>query len=188
MDDIINAMSNEDLEALKLKYASNASLVKTVDGILEVRANEAKKAQDNVDFAEAIKALIDLPDAPEGIHNVYLAWTETEVPVGEPQAVTVKGVTEMVQQTTKVWNWKVEVNHASTTKANSTGTSKVSGNSPKRAIEVKRIDGNTLTVVGHYANATMACADLKLAIGGDSAMRVLARNNYVVSPWEGELK
>ena len=180
VEELIKAMSDEDLEALKAKYATNESIVKLINGILERRQVEADKAKVKLDFEAKVLKLAKLPTPPEDVHNLYLRWAEVDEPRGEPIEVTVNGVPEQRTPTTKVWKWVIEVNkgfqvaRASTTKAN------------KRSISVSKRTGNLLEPVGNFSNATKACGYLKLIVGSDSANRVLQREGYVIDTYIGD--
>jgi len=181
MEELINAMSDEDLVALKAKYASNESITKLIDGILQTRQVETAKAKVKSDFEAKVLKLAKLPTPPEGVHNLYLRWAEVDEPTGEPEEVEVDGVKVMRQPTTKVWKWVVEVNKGFQVTRTST-TAKVA----KRSISVSKREGNNLVPVGNFTNATKACEHLKLIVGGDSAIRVLQRDGYIIDQYAGD--
>ena len=181
MEELVKAMSNEDLQALKAKYASNESIVKLIDGILEARQVEANKAKVRAKFESKVLKLAELPQPPEDVHNLYLRWAEVDEPQGKPIEVMVNGVKELRAPTTKVWKWVIEVNKAFQI-GKSTTTVKVA----KRSISVSKRVGNTLEPVGNFTNATKACEYLKLIVGGDSANRVLQRDGYIVDQYMGD--
>ena len=181
VEELIKAMSDEDLQALKVKYANNEAIVKLIDGILETRQVEADKARVKADFEAKVLKLAKLPTPPEDIHNLYLRWAEVEESVGEPEPVEVNGTTEMRQPTTKVWKWIIEVNKGFQVAKTTNGIPRVT----KRSISVSKREGNTLVPIGNFTNATEACKYLKLTIGGDSANRVLQRDGYIVDQYAG---
>lgn len=184
MDELINAMSNDDLKALKEKYADNASVATLIDGILEGRVKVEAEAKAKSQFASGIaKAFSKLPH-PEDILNVYVRWAEVDEPVegAEPAEVVVDGVPEMRQPTTKVFQWVVEVNKGFQVQKQANNTATIS----KRAITVYKRSGTNLEPKGHYASASKACEELEL-IGcpPDSGTRVLQRGGYIIEPYDG---
>lgn len=199
MEELINAMSDEDLAGLKAKYSDNPSVVTLIDGILATRAKTAEQAVAMASFTKGIaKTFAKLPH-PDNIHNVYARWAEVEVEdtTQEPEMVditTKQAVTDkdgnvlepaVIEPqprypTHKEWGWVVEVNHA--IRAVSTSdTPKAS----KRAITVYKRHGTTLEPQGNFVSASKACEALKLIVGGDSATRVLARDGFITEPYDG---
>ena len=194
-------MSVKELEKFKTTYKSNEAVVKVIDGYLEARHKEELRVQAKAKFVEDIEALSTTLPHPEDVANVYLAWREVDIPTDEPelevvivdplavldkdgkiatQAVTHK---EMRQPTTRGYKWVVELNKGFSTR--STGTPTATTTTNKRAITVKRINGDRLELVGNFPTAKQACDHLRLAVVGDSATRVLARNSYLTEPYNG---
>lgn len=187
-DELLNAMSDEDIVEMKAKYADNASVILLLEGILETRAKQAVEAKAKADFEKGITKLFGKLPHPEDVHNVYVRWGEVDIPTGEPEEVGVVNgdggkSTEMRQPTTKEYQWIVQVNKSVVVQRGASG--KVS--TSKRAIKVFKRNGTQLEDKGNYASATKACEALGLTIGGDSATRVLARDGYIVEPFTGEL-
>lgn len=212
MEELIKAMSNEDLVALKAKHEGNGSIANLIDGILEARGKELAQAKAKEGFVKGIERLFNgvrkngspiLPH-PEDIHNVYASWQQLEVdvpiPNSEPEEVDIvvepavldtEGnittpavmTTEMRQPTQKgiVPQWVVEVNKGFSVNRGASGTPATS----KRAIKVFKRNGTQLEEMGNFPSASKACEALKLTIGGDSATRVLARESFIVEPYEG---
>ena len=183
-DELFKLFATGDLEELKVKYASNPSAVTLIDGILLARAKEEVQAKAKADFVRAIDKLVAKLPHPEDIMNVYLAWREVEMPVGEPEEVKLpNGTVEMRTPVQKLSKWVVEVNKGFVVKAGATttGTTKTS----KRAITVYKRNGTNLELKGHYQSASKACEALKLIVGGDSATRVLARDGFITEPYDG---
>lgn len=191
MDELINAMSDEDLADMKVKYSDNPSVVTLIDGILETRGKAKAQAKAKAKFEKGIaKLFLDLPH-PEDIHNVYVRWAEVEEEILDGIAEEVEVVdgegnksTEMRQPTTKVFKWVVETNKGFTAGRQGTTTPTAS----KRAITVSKRgqdNPNQLELVGHFASASKACELLKLVIGGDSATRVIQREGLFIEPYEG---
>lgn len=191
MDNLINAMSNEKLEALKVEYSDQPSVATLIDGILETRAKAEEQAKAKLDFVKTIDKLVAKLPHPDDVHNVYLHWGEVEVEVGEPEAVEVTDdegnkTTELRIPKVKEFQWIVEVNHA--TKGGGT-TTKADGNGKTRAKAIMvDLDGNH---IGNFRSGEEACKHLGYETRGDSGNRVLreARSNnphyYTVKPYEG---
>ncbi len=187
MDELIKAMSSEDLAGLKDKYKDNASVVLLIDGILESRAKEEEQAKAKAKFEHGISKLFASLPHPEDVYNVYARWGEVEVDNGEPEEVEVvdtfggKAI-ELRTPKVKVYQWVVEVNHA-TRMASGGGDGKPKAT--KRAITVFKREGTTLLPKGNYPSASKACEALGLVIGGDSATRVLSRDGYITEAYDG---
>lgn len=191
MDELINAMSNEDLIALKAKYPDNQSVTTLIDGILATRKVEAEAKAIEEAFRGKVAKLAKLPAPPTNIHNVYMAWKEVETPEGEPVEVDIpeaNGVAahkETRQPTTKAYQWVVEVNKGFQVGKTTTTTSDGKATTSKRAITVNKRNGQTLQFVGNFPSASKACDFLKLQTGGDSATRVLTREGYILDAYTG---
>jgi len=185
-DELINAMSDEDIAEMKEKYADNASVILLLDGILETRRKVATQAKAKADYVKGITTLVGkhLAIQPEGETNVLITWEEADIADGEPEEVMVNGTTELrtphhkevkpVVRTNVFWSETTSVNRSASGKGNN-GVS-------KRAIRVFKRSGTQLIDKGVYASATKACEALGLIVGGDSATRVLARDGYISEP------
>jgi len=184
VEELIKAMSNEDLRALKAKYADNESIAKLIDGILEARRKEEAQVKVKATHNKKVNDFYaKLGEPPEGTHNHYARWAEVDEPTGEPEVeVMIDGKPVMRQPTAKVWKWVLEVNKAFQVGRTGTTTTKIA----KRSISVAKRVGNTLEPVGNFTNATKACEYLKLIVGGDSASRVLQRNGYIIDQYQGD--
>lgn len=204
MEELINAMSDEDLAGMKTKYSDNPSVVTLIDGILETRNKALAQAKAKAKFEGGIaKLFVNLPH-PEDTYNVYARWAEVEVEdttkealeeveIVDAQAILDddgKIVTEAVTHTearyptVKVFKWVVETNKGLSTARGGTTTPTTS----KRAILVsKRDEANPsqLVEVGKFTSASKACEKLGLTIGGDSATRVIQREGLFIEPYEG---
>lgn len=197
MDELIQAMSNEELEAIKEKHSDNPSILTLIDGILEGRVKEEAQVQAKQAFEANLAKFVNgvtkkgkpyLPH-PEDVHNIYIRWGEVEVEdtEAEPEEVEVvdkdgNKVTEMRKPSHMEYQWIVQVNHAvKVTSGGSDGSPKAS----KRAITVYKRNGTQLDLKGHYPSASKACEALGLTIGGDSATRVLARDSFIIEPYDG---
>jgi len=203
MDDLIKAMSVEELEKFKAGYMENESIQRIVDGYITIKQAEVVQARAMEDFGKAIGKVADKLVHPEGIYNVYLAWMEVEaedtsqpaieveviieqaVVDGEGTIITpaVKGM-ESRHPMVKVWKWAVELNKGFSVQKSGSATST---SSSKRAITVKLIHSDKAPeLIGNFRSAKEACVHLNLIVGTDSAMRVLTnRNPYMVVAYEG---
>jgi len=190
MDELLQAMSISDLETFKANYKANESIQKIVDGYIQVKKQELAAIKAKEDFGKAIVKLVDKLPHPADIANVYLAWREVEEDdTTKPEQVELVAPdgtksTETRFPKVKVAKWVVELNKAMNVKASASGGT-TQASSTKRAITVKKIDGDKLTPVGNFRNASEACKHLGLTIGGDSAVRVLQRDGYLASPYDG---
>ena len=54
-----------------------------------------------------------------------------------------------------------------------------------RMNRIRVLVGDKVELVGNFINATKALEYLHLVRGGDSAVRVLIRNGYILSPYDG---
>lgn len=183
MDELVKAMTNEELVTLKEKHPDNEAIIRLVDGILETRKHEEEQEKNKKAFEEKVAKLAKLPEPPEGIYNIFMRYATVEVPDGEPEVIEVNGQPETRQPTREEKQWVVEVNKAFKVQSG-TGNNQTTGTS-KRAITVNRRNGNQLELVGHFASASKACEFLNIPTGGDSATRVLTREGYILDPYEG---
>lgn len=185
MDELIQAMSIKELERFKITYKDNGSIIKIIDGYIETKKREAVAIETKASFIQGIDNLIVGLPHPDDVSNVYMAWREVEVPQGKPEEIEVmvngNKVREMRQPITKVSKWVVELNKAFQITKGITSTTIT----PKRAVTVKRRNGDSLVPVGNFHSASRACEYLHLPIAGDSATRVLARNGYIVDTYTG---
>jgi len=79
MDELIKAMTSEQLLAIKEQHPDNPSVISLVDGILVAREKEAGQVQLAKDFEAKVAKLAKLPPPPEHIHNLFLKWAKVEV-------------------------------------------------------------------------------------------------------------
>jgi hypothetical protein len=182
MDNVfISVMTDKDLLDYKAKYSTNPILVKLVDDTLAERklALETKRVEEK--FTSKLLTLAKLPAPPESIHNVYLAWKQVEVPQEIPDGASEAKIAELKATPIKTWQWVTEVNKGFTSGKSTDGSKQVS----KRAITVNKRDGQTLKFVGNFQSGSKACEHLKLSTNGDSAMRVLSREGYIVDAYNG---
>ena len=189
MDELIQAMSIAELETFKTTYKENDSIVKIIEGYIEVKTRQEAQEKAKADFAKAIGKLVDKLPHPDDVHNVYLRWAEVEVPIPNSELVELSEdvckangleVGTKRQPTHKVYQWQVELNKGFTV-----GKSAATPTTSKRAITLHKRDGLSLTFIGNFPMASKACEHLKLLLGGDSATRVLQREGYIVDPYAG---
>ena len=186
MDELIQAMSIPELQHFKEQYAGNESIIKIVDGYIVVKEQEIAKAKAKDEFGKVIAKMVAKLPHPDDVLNVHLRWAEVEVEdtSQEPEEVEVEGVKELRYPKIKMFQWVVELNKGFQVSKTSSGGNQVSGTS-KRAITVKRIEGESLVPVGNFHSANEACKHLRLIIGGDSANRVLQRDGYLSQACDG---
>ena len=203
MDELIRALSNEDLEAMKAKYPANTSLLAQINAVLSGRKAEAEQAIALEQFKQAVLMLTQptvlytskdktakaistgLPDAPAGIHNLYISWADVTINDGEPVEVELNGVKTLKQASHVVKQWVVEVNKANvgTAKAGTGTTTRTT----KRAIDVYKREGAALKFVGTFASGQAACDMFKIQVNGDNAKRKLISFGYFVEDNNPEL-
>lgn len=185
---LIQAMSDSDIREFLNRYPDNQSIQTELGQVLEARklAEEQAKARDK--FAKQIEKLAkDLPH-PTDIHNVYLAWRETEeedttqqaeeVTIATPEGVN---VTETRYPLVKLTRWVVEVNKGFMVETSQASTPSTS----KRAISVYKRNGQVLEPIGNFPSG-QACADyLKIPTGQSSANKVLRDEGYIVDAYDG---
>ena len=205
MPTIYEAMTIAQIEAQKELYPDNESIIKILDGYIIIKAQEQAQVKAKEDFGKTITKLIAKLPHPEDVHNVYLAWKEVEVEdttqdaeevsikLEEPRNITNDEgdaitlpigteVKELRYPKTKVSMWVVELNKGFQV-GRSTGST--ASTATKRAITLKKIEGDSLVPSGNFRTGSEACGHLKILLGGDSATRVLQREGYLVQPYDG---
>ena len=189
---LIEAMPNEELEAYKAKFPDNESLVKLIDGILESRESQAKQAELQATFMGAL-AELNLPEPPQGVYNVYRAFGKVSRPLNKEERKSYlathpeasKEELDAKRIETDDWAWgDWVINKAFAPQGKATSANKPA--TTKRAITVKKVEGDSLVLVGNFRSGSEACQNLKLDTGGDSAMRVLQRFGYHVQAYDGQ--
>jgi len=189
-NDLIEAMTDDELRGLLEKHKGKESVEKLVNGILEAREAERNEAELVKTFNDTLKA-IKLPIPPKSVHNVYNAWAKVYRPLNKKEREELKAtnpnITDAELDTRRVetdkWHWAGwTTNKAMTT---TSSANKATTTSTKRAITVKKIEGDSLVLVGNFRNGNEACQYLKLQTGGDSAIRVLGRFGYVNEAYTG---
>jgi len=186
-------LPTEALESIKNNYKEQPELVKLVEGVLAARQaeTEAKAKADN--FRKAIEGIAKkLPNPPANVYNFYASFREVEeindnAPAEEVEIINAQGETvkEMRKPVVKVQKWVVVVNHSCHIQNGNNGKSAATSDVHKRAITVSQKQGDRLVNIGNFKSAKEACTHLKLAVNGDSAVRVLTNNKYYSEPYQG---
>ncbi len=179
-NDLVNAMSDKQLEAFKKQYAGNEKVTVYIEAILAGRTKEAEEAKVKDAFEAKVLELVNLPKPPETIHNIYMAWRETD-DTTKPEEVEVAGVKSI--RYPKIWKWVTEVNHATDKVSKGEGSATTSAG--KRAITVYKRNGTSLMAIGNFHTGSSACDHLKLDYAGTSAVRVLRDGGYIVETYTG---
>lgn len=190
-NELIEAMSDDELLVILEKNKGKESVEKLVNGILEARETTRKEQAELETFMQALEAL-ELPIPPISVHNIYNPYRKAtrklnkkereELKQTQPDITEEQLDSKQVETDKFVWGgWQVNkaMNVTSSNQPKATTTS------TKRAITVKKIDGDSLVLVGHFRNGNEACQYLKLQTGGDSAIRVLGRFGYVNEAYTG---
>ena len=177
-DELINAMSTEELEALKLKHSNNASITTLIDGILEGRAKVEAQLAIKAKFEKDITKIVDKLPHPDDVHNILLSWREVDIPNGEPEEVEVDGEMVTRQPSEKQWMYVVTVNHAC--KVTSGGnTTKVS----KREVAIfKHNPEGADESLGNFPSYADFAKHQGIVVGSDSARRAVERDGFYGKP------
>lgn len=187
VDTLLENLSKDQALAMKEQFSDNPTIV----GILDARIAEIESEEK----AEAVKVefLASLPkpaNPPDGVHNIFARWSMQYRHLTKAEKVEVKKtIPDITQEDLDKkmvevgWGWNEwEFNKGFTVSSGSGKTTSAS----KRAITVKKInEDDTLTTIGNFPSASVACEHLKINIGGDSASRVLDREGYVRVPYTG---
>jgi hypothetical protein len=185
-------MSREQLVDMQERYKDNLQLQGQLKTALELLDKADAKAIAKASFETACLRIctshkatkgeeVGLPTPPDGIHNVFLAWRECDLEIGEAVEVEVDGVIKLRKAAAKVWKWVLTTNHAcqSSKATNGPATDKKTA-APKRSINLFKRENGALILVGSYPTGEAACRELKLDTAGNSSSRVLASNGYIV--------
>ena len=156
-NNLYQALSIADLEVLLAKYADDKDILAMIEPEYSRKLADKVAGEEEEKFGEVVADLTANLPHPENIHNVFLGWSilDTE---GKP----VDG------------HWKATINYVT-----QVGVGRVVKGTP-RGITLWFRDGTNMTAKGVFASAEAACKELHLATGGDSAIRVLNRNGYLV--------
>lgn len=187
-NDLINAMSDKQLADFKVMYKDNPKVIALIDSILEGRKQEAIKAKVKSDFEAKIANLAKLPPPPDGIYNIYMVYGDVD-DTSKPEVVKLTdaktGVVTEETRYPKIKAWTIATNHADQIRRG-TGSNAANGDTTsKRAITVYKRAGNQLETQGNFRSGSKACDFLKLDYAGNSAVRVLRDNGYIVESYSG---
>ena len=186
-------LSVEDRKKYRKDYKDNPKVIAYLDDMDKAELEEQVRAKTEfeatlareqaiADFEAKILGLADLPKPPDTIHNIYLAWREVMLPVAIPEGTSEARIAELKANPSKVWKWVVEVNHADKA-IKASGETAI--NSGKRAITVYKRSGSQLESLGNFHSGSKACDYLNLDYAGNSAIRVLRDNSYIIEAYTG---
>lgn len=187
MDNLVNAMSNEDLQNLRAKYPNEDSVTTLIDGILEARAKEEVQAKAKLDFEKGIAKLLAKLPHPDDVHNIYVRWAEVDVEDEGVEAVVLSPdvckANDLPEGTTRIpthkeFKWVVETNKGfkpQATKATSKRAITIYKHNPQGADEE----------IGNFPSYQKAADHLKIVVGGDSAKRAVEGHQYYGLPYAG---
>lgn len=186
-NDVIKAMTNDQLTAMREANADNASVVGLIDGILEARAKELDQQIANAEFAKGVDKLVGKLAHPDNVGRVLLRWGKYEVEQGEPEMVDVpqpdgSTITESRVPKFEVEGWMVEVNPI--TKLGASGASQPSAS--KRAITIyKHNPDGADENKGNFTSYQKFATSEGIVVGGDSARRAVERGGFYGVPYDG---
>ena len=198
-DELINAMTNEDLQAMKEKNGGNVSVATLIDGILEARGKAEVETKAKLEFEKGItKVFAKLPH-PEDVHNVYVRWGEVDVEDGEPvsmafkDGIVFKPASELTEEelsleltyeertpSHKEYQWVVQVNKS--VNIGSSASGKASTANKREVVIYKHNAGGADEEMGTFKDYTEFIKSMGFPKGGDSANRVAERNGYYGKP------
>jgi hypothetical protein len=200
---LLAVMTVAELRKFREGFKDNESLVKLIDGFIEVKTAEDRAKAEALQFnSKVAKAVNTLPVPPQGVFNIFLSYRDIEIEdkTGKPEAVEVidqqavldddgKIITPAVKHTEDrypkhtVKQWVAELNKSITVNRTSSGSDTPVS---KRSITVRKInDDDTISRIGNFRTAKEACQFLKLPLNGDSGNRVLQRAGYDLKPYQG---
>lgn len=187
---LLDLITDDQLAGMREANAGNPEVVALIDARVEAKVKAENDAKALDEFKSLLQT-IDLPDAPEGVVNVYIAWQRQHRHLGsgerEDLKKTIPGITEeeldarLVE--TDQWAWSDWTFNKAMTTAKTT-TSKAT-TTRKLAITLKKREGDTLSTVGNFRTSKEACKHLGLETAGDSANRVLLAHHYLTDQYEG---
>lgn len=167
--ELLTKLSDEQITTMETTYATNATVVAMIAEIkaereiaqakaMEALMAEIRKSEAIEEFHATVAALADeLPDPMDlidsGIYNVCFSINLAMNDAGKPVAA----------------EWVTEVNKVTKIATKSKGS---------RQLKVYKREGTQLQEIGIFDSGKDACNSLGLAVNGDSALRVLAREGY----------
>ena len=201
MDNLVNALPLDELKAMALKYKDNPPLANMFNEAIKVKEAELEQVKIKDTFMASI-AKVKLPTPPDGIMNIHFRYGDVEIEdkskpavkveivkvpavTGADGAITTPAIMETVERfpTVKSKQWILELNKA--TSFSSSGTTSDNNTPSKRAITVLKRNGDKLDNIGNFKDGKAACDYVRLAVVGDSAIRVLSKNGYIVDRYDG---
>ena len=190
-DTLLASVSTEDLVSLETKYPQ---LSIPIQAELARREAVATATKVKADFEAKVAKFINLPNPPEGIHNILLTYREVEleeaveIPIIKKQAVlNSKGriitpaVVETEMRKPKVMRWIPETNHVCKITGKSGKNQPANKSTSSHTIRLhKRDEDFNLKLVGEYPSGEEACRQLKIDSGVGSANKALQTFGYIV--------
>ena len=188
---LLDLFSDEELAAKREANKDRPEVVAAIDAKLEAKAVAQAKAIAMEEFMALIPTL-ELPDAPEGVLNIYRAWGKVKRHLNKAERKELQTLhPDLTDQDldnrlveTDQWGWgDWVINKAMTQGKVGSGAREVS--TRKLAISVLKRDGTNLTPIGNFQTSKAACDYLDLTTGKDSARRVLEAHHFVIDTYEG---
>ena len=189
---LLDLFTDEELAAKREANKDKPDIIAKIDAHVEGKAIAQAKAQAMNDFTGALQAL-ELPQAPEGVYNVYRAWhkdtrhlykKEREAILSANPTLTEAELdTRLIELDTYSWgDWTF--NKAMT--QGKVGTSGTKASARKLAVVVSKHHTDTADeLIGNFRTSKEACVHLGLDTKGDSANRVLIAHKYSTDIYEG---
>lgn len=187
---LLDLITDDQLAGMRVANEGNPEVVALIDARVEAKA----KAENDAKALDEFKALLqtlDLPNAPEGVVNIYRAWQKQSRPLTNKEQKEVLAanptLTEEIVSTRRIevdkwawgdWTFNKAMTTGKTTTSRATSTRKL-------AITLKKREGDTLSTVGNFRTSKEACNHLGLETAGDSANRVLIAHKYITDEYEG---
>ena len=186
MENLLFAMSTDDILAIKTKYSGNAEIVKTIDEFLAKRKATEDIAKVEAERLAKLNKLGKTLDATwtSDLHNILFVREDVQ-DLTKPEKVMVNGVEETRYPTSNMVVAKVNIfwstnQTVSKVKANTDTTT-----TKKRAITVESRQGNAIVAIGNFTTGKAACVHLKVDSGVGSANLALRNAGYIVSAYDG---
>lgn len=187
---LLDLITDDQLASMRELNAGNSEVVALIDARVEAKA----KAENDAKALDEFKALLqtlDLPNAPEGVVNIYRAWQKLTRPITKKEIKEVLDANPLLSEVdvstrlveTDQWGWGAWTFNKAMTTAKST-TSKATS-TRKLAITLNKREGNALTPIGNFRTSKEACKHLGIETAGDSANRVLLAHHYITDQYEG---
>lgn len=187
---LLDLITDDQLAGMRVANEGNPEVVALIDARVEAKAKAENDAKALDDF-KVILQKVELPNAPEGVINIYRAWQRQSRPLTNKEQKEVLAanptLTEEIVSTRRIeidkWAWGDWTFNKAMTTAKST-TSRATS-TRKLAITLNKREGNALTPIGNFRTSKEACTHLGLETAGDSANRVLLAHKYITDQYEG---